>query len=61
MIDEHHIKLINKNNFTINGLSMIIKSKFVEVKNKKLNQKTDGEHLIFWFDINAKEEVIVSF
>lgn len=51
------IKIINHNNDEIKGLSFSVIASNIYSKQKQINQKQiDGEK-IFWFDINAREEV----
>ncbi len=51
----------NNNNFTIEGLSMAIRASAVVIEGKTIQSKRSGEDLIFWFDIGANEEVLITF
>ena len=53
------IKITNLNDHTIKGLSLAAKANAVSVEGKTPIQKKDGGDLIFWFDLNAGESVIL--
>lgn len=55
------IQLKNGNNETIFGISMIAKHSNIRIENKTIQTRKSGSETVFWFDIEAGEQVNIRF
>ena len=61
IIDTKNIHLTNKNKFVIRGLTLITNANKVIVNGNTVNQKKDGNNIIFWFDLKAESDATIAF
>jgi hypothetical protein len=59
LLPDGRVKIINKSNNNIKGLSFAIKAKKVLVNGIIPQHKQIGENLIFWFDLNNNDDALI--
>jgi hypothetical protein len=61
VLSDCRVRITNNNAQDIKGLSFATKAKAVLVDRLKPVQKTSGEDLVFWFDLEAERSCIIRF
>jgi len=59
-LSEGKIKVTNKGNKIINGLSFALRAKLVGVDGLKPEQKTVDREIVFWFDLKPGESKVIT-
>lgn len=59
IISKHKIEIYSPQK--IDGLSMTVQSNNVKINGKKINTKKIGNDLIFWFDVEAGDKVVIEY
>ena len=57
----NQVKLKNNSDSELKGISLSLKAANVNVSGKEIKTKRQGSDLVFWFDLKAKEEVLISW